>query len=214
MPINIKKLIEEIDEKLSHSEYWEKQEKERERNRWKNEDRFNNFLKFLIDLNKSEGRIISDMYDYKEEKLKGYELEEFHILFESLEHAVRDYATENFIEDRYGVDEESYFTESSIVLKVNNEFYQLELVVGQGSYIIFDKVEDFKPKKSNYVDYELMLKNKKNPHYEETIKDLIHEDLNDMKDKIREYNVNEELFIEALKEYISNEETNNDSKSR
>lgn len=204
MKLDVKSILKEIDEKISNSDFWEKQEAENERNRWKNEDRFNNFLKFLMELAEERKSVVSDMYDYKQDELKEYDVEEFRVLFESLEHAVDTYARENFIVDSYGVDEDSYFTESSVVLKVKDNFYLIELIVGQGSFISFGKIDDFKPSKSNYVDYDLMIENIRNPHYKDTMKELIHEDLDDLKDRVSEYELGESIFIEALQEYVKN----------
>lgn len=205
LKLEIKRMLKNIEYKINNSEIFEKEESEEDSNKWKNEDRFNDFIYFLTDLVKEQGVIKSNMFDEHEEKLDSYTIEEFHILLESFERAISVYASENFIEDKYDMDEDLYLEESSIVVKIDEKFYKVESFVGNDAHISFTKIYDFKPNRNNYVDYNLMIRNRKNPRYEETVKELIHEDLDDIKDKIIASNVSKEVFTEALEEYLRNE---------
>lgn len=210
LKLKLKRMLKNIEYKVSNSEIWDKEELEEDSNRWKDEDRFNNFIYFLVDLVKDQGIVRSNMFDGNEEKLGSYSIEEFCILLESFERAISIYAIENFIDDKYEMDEDLYLEESSIVVKINEKFYKVESFVGNNAYISFVRLYDFKPSRNNYVDYNLLIKNRKSPRYEETIKELIHEDLDDIKDKIIASNVSRDVFIEALAEYLENEKSKDD----
>lgn len=200
----LKKMLKKIENEINNSEeIWEKEDKDIVR--WHNEDKNNDFISFLVNLSKEQGIVKSGMFDDTPEKLTNYSLEEFHILFETFERAISVYAVENFINDKYDMDEELYLEESSIVVKIDENFYKVESFIGNNTYITFEKEYDFIPGRNNYVDYELMIRNRKSPKYEETIKELIFEDLDDIKDKILASNISIEVLKEALEQYIVTE---------
>lgn len=168
---------------------------------WKNEKRYNDFLNFLIELNKEEGVIFSD--NYNEENSK-YSSEEFELMLNALEDSVHDYAKNNFIDTEFNVDdeEECFYTQSSIVLKYKDNFYQIGVISAKTSCIMFNKIDNFTPTEQNHVDYNLMISNSRNSHKKANIKNLIKKDLDDIKDRVIASDVNEKIFIEALKDYL------------
>ena len=195
---DINNIIKEIDE-LDMTEFVDNHIKEQEEKRWKNEDRFNNFLKYLINYIDKYKRVLSDSFYYEEDKCKPYTFREFESYLNSLYDIVDDYASKNFIFDRFNVTNDDIFTDKSYCLKIKDKFYHIELVVGQGSFIAFEltKNEDNIP----YVDYDLMMLDKKSPFYEHNLKEIIHSNLEHFIKEFVDDGVDKELVEKIIREY-------------
>ena len=105
-------------ESIDMSEVVDKFLKEKEEKRWKDEDRFNNFLEYLINYIDTNKRVMSDDFYYEEEKCKPYRFREFESYLYSLYDIVDEYATENFVYDRFELSEEDMFSDKSYCLKI------------------------------------------------------------------------------------------------
>lgn len=173
--------------------------KEKEEKRWKDEDRFNNFLEYLINYVDTNKRVISDDFYYKEEKCKPYSFREFESYLNSLYDIVHEYASKNFIYDGFELTEEDIFSEHSYCIKIKDKFYHIELVSGQGSYILFELVEN--KNNTSYVDYDLMMIGKKSPLYEENLKLIIKEEIEELIDSLVKDGADRELVKKIIKEY-------------
>ena len=195
---DINNIIKEIDE-LDMTEFVDNYIKEQEEKRWKNEDRFNNFLEYLINYIDKYKRVLSDSFYYEEDKCKPYTFREFESYLNYLYDIVDDYASKNFIFDRFNVTNDDIFTDKSYCLKIKDKFYHIELVVGQGSFIAFEltKNEDNIP----YVDYDLMMLDKKSPFYEHNLKEIIHSNLEHFIKEFVDDGVDKELVEKIIREY-------------
>ena len=173
--------------------------KEKEEKRWKDEDRFNNFLEYLINYVDTNKRVLSDDFYYEEEKCKPYSFREFENYLNSLYDIVHEYARKNFIYDGFKLTEEDIFSEHSYCIKIKDKFYHIELVSGQGSYILFELVEN--KNNTSYVDYDLMMIGKKSPLYEENLKLIIKEEIEELIDSLVKDGADRELVKKIIKEY-------------
>lgn len=190
--------MNKIDEK-DIDEFVDKYLKEQEEKRWKNEDRFNNFLEYLIKYVDKEKRVLSDDFYYNEDKCKPYTFREFESYLYSLYDIVDDYANKNFVYNGFNLTKEDYFTESSYCLKIKDKFYKIELVIGQGSYICFGLTNN--NKNISYVDYNLMIKDEKSPLYEHLLKEIVQDNLNNLVKELAEKGADEEIVKKFIKEY-------------
>lgn len=192
------KIIKEIDE-FDMSEFIDNYLKEEEEKRWKNEDRFNNFLEYLINYVDKHERVLSDDFYYEEEKCKPYTFREFESYLNSLYDIVNNYASKNFIFDRFGVNSENIFTDKSYCVKIKDKFYHIELVVGQGSYVAFGLTQN--EENTSYVDYDLMMDDKKSPFYEHNLKKIIQSNLQHLVDELVNDGADKELVEKIIREY-------------
>lgn len=190
--------LEKMNE-LDMSEFVNKYIKEEEEKRWKNEDRFNNFLDYLlnyIDVNK---RVLSDNFCYEEEKCQPYDYREFEDYLYSLYDIVNEYASKNFVYDRFDLSEEDIYSDKSYCVKIKDKFYRIELVVGQGSYIVFELTEN--KDDISYVDYDLMINDKKSPRFEQNLKEVIHCQLEQLVEVLVNDGADKNLVEKFIREY-------------
>lgn len=195
----IKNTVDKTLESIDMSEFVSKYLEEQEEKRWKDEDRFNNFLEYLINYVDTNKRVLSDDFYYEEEKCKPYSFREFESYLNSLYDIVREYARKNFIYDGFELTEEDIFSEHSYCIKIKDKFYHIELVSGQGSYILFELVEN--KNNTSYVDYDLMMIGKKSPLYEENLKLIIKEEIEELIDSLVKDGADRELVKKIIKEY-------------
>ena len=195
----IKNTVDKTLESIDMSEFVSKYLEEQEEKRWKDEDRFNNFLEYLINYVDTNKRVLSDDFYYEEEKCKPYSFREFENYLNSLYDIVHEYARKNFIYDGFKLTEEDIFSEHSYCIKIKDKFYHIELVSGQGSYILFELVEN--KNNTSYVDYDLMMIGKKSPLYEENLKLIIKEEIEELIDSLVKDGADRELVKKIIKEY-------------
>lgn len=116
----------------------------------------------------------------------------------SLYDMVNDYAQNNFIFDGFNIANDDIFTDKSYCLKIKNKFYAIELVVGQGSFVRFELVDDNNG--VSYVDYDLMVINEKSPHYENNLKETVNIILDGIVEELVKNGANEELIRKLIRE--------------
>lgn len=193
---------------LDELEYFKKKSnwaEEIEEKRWENEKKNNDFLNFLIKYINENSSVMSDAFDYNEKECNPYSSNEFCSYLFSLYDFIDNYCIDNYIKDRFLTTEEDYFTEKSYCIRINNCFYKIELVSGQGSYILFGKVDN----NENYpfAIYEYMLDNKECDNLEENVKDLIFNELNVITNQLEEKEKIKKILIKKyMKEFIENME--------
>ena len=116
---------------------------EEERRRWKHDKRHNDFLDYLINLLNEE--LILDSDEYEDIPIQpNYSGEDFDELLYSFFMFIDEYAKENDIANEFDIDEDEYFNCDKYCVKIKNNFYSIQLVVGQGSYVRIEKIEDNK----------------------------------------------------------------------
>ena len=126
----------------------------------KNEDRFNNFIEFLYKNMNTGVHICSNSSYYNEDGCEPYSSRDFKRYLFSLYYTVVDYANENYIQSLDNL----YAYNSYFALKYKDKFYTIEYVCGQGTFIKFSCLKDFDTS-NDYIDYELMINNKKTSNY-------------------------------------------------
>lgn len=193
----IKDIVDKTLEDINMSEFVNRYIKEEEEKRWKDEHRFNSFLKYLINYVDINKRVLSDDFYYEDDK--PYGSREFESYLNSLYDIIHKYSKKNFINDRFLLTNEDMFSEHSYCVKIKDKFYHIELVCGQGSYVIFELVEN----KNNdfYVDYDLMMADKKTPFYEENLKLIVEHKLEQLISSLVQHDVDRELVKKIIKEY-------------
>ena len=164
---------------------------------WKNEDRFNNFIEFLYKNMNIGVHICSDSFYYNEEDCSPYSYRDFEKYLFSLYDAVENYANENYIQSI----ENLYEYNDYFVLKYKDRFYSIECISGQGSFIRFECLKDFDAN-NDYIDYKLMINNKKPSNYNSNIEKAIFDDLDEIFNKHKSNNIPETLIIDMFKKYI------------
>ena len=164
---------------------------------WKNEDRFNNFIEFLYKNMNIGVHICSDSFYYNEEYCSPYSYRDFEKYLFSLYDAVENYANENYIQSI----ENLYEYNDYFVLKYKDRFYSIECISGQGSFIRFECLKDFDTN-NDYIDYKLMINNKKPSNYNSNIEKAIFDDLDEIFNKHKSNNIPETLIIDMFKKYI------------
>lgn len=199
MKISANDIMSKIDE-AETDEFMKNYLGEQEEKRWKNEDRFNKFLDFLIKFIDKNKRVLSDDFYYEEEKCKPYTFREFESYLMSLYDIVDNYAQKNLIFDRFSTADENIFSEKSYCLKIKEKFYRIELVVGQGSFVSLELVND--NNNYSYADYNLIIMDKQSPFYENNLKEKIYLNLNNMVEELIEDGANKELVEDFIKEYF------------
>ena len=118
---------------------------EEERIRWKHDKKHNDFLDYLINLLDEELILDSDEYEYEDTPIQpNYSGEDFDELLNSFFTFIDEYAKENNIDNEFDINEDDYFTHDKYCVKIKNNFYSIKLVVGQGSYVRIEKIEDNK----------------------------------------------------------------------
>ena len=118
---------------------------EEERRRWKHDKKHNDFLDYLINLLDEELILDSDEYEYEDTPIQpNYSGEDFDELLNSFFMFIDEYAKENDIANEFDIDEDDYFNCDKYCVKIKNNFYSIQLVVGQGSYVRIEKIEDNK----------------------------------------------------------------------
>lgn len=187
-----------IDE-LDISKFVDEYLREQEEKRWKNDKIHNEFLDYLIKFVSNNKVVMSDDFYYDEEKCKPYTFREFENHLYSLYDMVNDYAQKNFISDRFNIADDNIFTDKCYCLKIKNNFYAIELVVGQGSFVRFELVDN--NNNISYVDYDLMIVNEKSPHYENNLKEMVNIILDGIVEELVENGANEELVKKFIQEY-------------
>ena len=116
-----------------------------ERRRWKHDEKHNDFLDYLINLLDEELILDSDEYEYEDTPIQpNYSGEDFDELLNSFFTFIDEYAKENDIANEFNINEDDYFTCDKYCVKIKNNFYSIKLVVGQGSYVRIEKIEDNK----------------------------------------------------------------------
>ena len=116
-----------------------------ERGRWKHDKKHNDFLDYLINLLDEELILDSDEYEYEDTPIQpNYSGEDFDELLNSFFMFIDEYAKENDIANKFDIDEDEYFNCDKYCVKIKNNFYSIQLVVGQGSYVRIEKIEDNK----------------------------------------------------------------------
>lgn len=198
MTEKLNEIVEEINE-TDMSDFVDKYIRELEEKKWRNEERFNSFLEFLITYVDANERVLSDSFYYEEENCKPYTYREFENYLESLYDAVNAYGQKNLVNNRFDIQEDDYFTEHSYCIKIKDKFYQIELVTGQGSYIGFRLVNH--PNIESYVDYELMMNNRKSPQYENNLKHIIFANLKHLVESLVEDGAEKEMVEKFIREY-------------
>ena len=114
-----------------------------ERRRWKHDEKHNDFLDYLINLLDEE--LILDSDEYEDTPIQpNYSGEDFDELLNSFFTFIDEYAKENDIANEFNINEYDYFTHDKYCVKIKNNFYSIKLVVGQGSYVRIEKIEDNK----------------------------------------------------------------------
>lgn len=177
--------------------------KEQEENRWKNEPKYNEFLNYLVNFVKKHKKVTSDNFYYQEKDCKPYTYREFEDYLFSLYDIVDEYGTKNCINDSFNLTSE-YFSENSYYLKIKDDFYKIELICGQGSYVFFEVIDS--NNNSSYVDYDLMIEDKVSPFYEHNIKEDIFESMSDLVDEFINKGVSKELVISYINDFIKGED--------
>ena len=116
-----------------------------ERRRWKHDEKHNDFLDYLINLLDEELILDSDEYEYEDTPIQpNYSGEDFDELLKSFFTFIDEYAKENNIPNGFDINEDDYFTTDKYCVKIKNNFYSIKLVVGQGSFVRIEKIEDNK----------------------------------------------------------------------
>ena len=116
-----------------------------ERRRWKHDEKHNDFLDYLINLLDEELILDSDEYEYEDTPTQpNYSGEDFDELLKSFFTFIDEYAKENNIPNGFDINEDDYFTTDKYCVKIKNNFYSIKLVVGQGSFVRIEKIEDNK----------------------------------------------------------------------
>ena len=116
-----------------------------ERRRWKHDKKYTDFLDYLINLLDEELILDSDEYEYEDTPIQpNYSGEDFDELLNSFFMFIDEYAKENDIANEFDIDEDEYFNCDKYCVKIKNNFYSIQLVVGQGSYVRIEKIEDNK----------------------------------------------------------------------
>ena len=116
-----------------------------EKRRWKHDKKHNDFLDYLINLLDEELILDSDEYECEDTPIQpNYSGEDFDELLNSFFTFIDDYAKENNITNEFDINEDDYFTTDKYCVKIKNNFYSIKLVVGQGSYVRIEKIEDNK----------------------------------------------------------------------
>lgn len=199
MKSDLKNNLNQIDE-MEISEFVDKYLREQEEKRWKNDNIHSEFLDFLVEFVSKNVVVFSDDFYYDEKRCEPYDFREFEGYLYSLYDIVNDYAQNNFIFDRFNIADDDIFTDKSYCLKIKNKFYAIELVVGQGSFIRFELVDNNNNGVS-YVDYDLMVINEKSPHYENNLKEMVNIILDGIVEELVENGANEELVKKFIQEY-------------
>lgn len=185
---------------MDMSEFVDNYLKEEEERRWKDEDRFNNFLEYLIDYIAKNKRVLSDDFYYDEDGCKPYTFREFESYLNSLYDIVHNYAKKNFIDNCFLLTDEDMFSEYSYCVKIKDKFYHIELVSGQGSFILFESAES-KKNIDSYVDYDLMMSNDKSPSYEHNLQLRINAEIEGLIDSLVQEGVDRTIIEKIIKEY-------------
>lgn len=172
---------------------------EEEENKWKKEERFENFLDYLVNYININSYVTSDDFYYDEDSCSPYTYSEFETYLNSLYDIVNKYGKENFISNDFKLTEEDCFVENSYCLKIKEKFYCIQLVVGQGSYISFEIVDDNCG--LSYIDYELMMNNTKCPSYENNVKKHFSLELEMLINDFVERGAKKDMLKSILKEY-------------
>ena len=116
-----------------------------ERRRWKHDEKHNDFLDYLINLLDEELILDSDEYEYEDTPIQpNYSGEDFDELLNSFFTFIDEYAKENNIDNEFDINEYDYFTHDKYCVKIKNSFYSIKLVVGQGSFVRIEEIEDNK----------------------------------------------------------------------
>lgn len=169
---------------------------------WTGADDENEFLNFLLNyVHNDESRSISSetiAYQYKEFK-RNY----LHLLSSK----VSSYAEEYHIEDNVCVDGDDIFIKSSYALKIKDQFYLIQYLVGQGTLVYFEYLEDVTDFES-YVDYDLMMRDEIPASYEEDLKrhklkieSTVFDRLDELRGRLK---MDDESFIQLLHKYAQN----------
>ena len=118
---------------------------EEERRRWKHDKKHNDFLDYLINLLDENLILDSDEYEYDDTPIQpNYSGEDFDELLNSFFSFIDEYAKENNIPNGFDINEDDYFTTDKYCVKIKNNFYSIKLVIGQGSFVRIEKIEDNK----------------------------------------------------------------------
>ena len=184
---------------INMDEFVERYLQEEEDKRWKDEDRFNSFLHYLINYTNKHNRVLSDDFYYNEDGCKPYTFREFESYLNSLYDIVHDYAKRNFIDNSFLLTDDDIFSEYSYCIKIKDKFYHIELVSGQGSYIRFELVEN--KDIVSYVDYDLMMSNTKTPSYEYNLKLIINNEIEQIVDSLVCNGADRKLVNKLIREY-------------
>ena len=121
---------------------------------WKNDSNCNNFLKFIVSYLKEHETVTSDDFYYKDIACAPYFADEIDSYLNALFDAVHNFAVEKHISNNFNLTCKDMFTEHSYCLKINDEFYQIELVLGQGTSIRLSLANNY----PDYIDYNKMMK--------------------------------------------------------
>ena len=181
-------------------EFIERYLQEEDNKRWKDEDRFNAFLNYLINYTNKYYRVLSDDFYYNECGCKPYTFREFESYLYSLYDIVHDYAKRNFVDNNFLLTNEDIFSEYSYCVKIKDKFYHIELVSGQGSFIRFELVEN-ETDIVSYVDYDLMMSNTKTPNYEYNLQLIISKEIEQLVDSLVQHGADRKLINKLIKEY-------------
>ena len=198
MTDKLKEAVDEINE-TDMSDFVDKYIREMEAKKWRNAERFNSFLDYLITYVDTNKRVLSDSFYYEEEKCKPYTYREFENYLESLYDAINAYGHKNLVDNRFDVREDDYFTEKSYCVKIKEKFYRIELVSGQGSYVSFELINHSNIQ--SYVDYDLMMNNVKSPQYEKNLRRIIFTNLEQLVESLVEDGADKELVEKCIREY-------------
>lgn len=105
-------------------------------------------------------RVDSDDFIYNDDDIKHVcSGEEFSKLTHPLFDLIDNYAKENDKSNCFNLLDEDYFTSNSYSLKIKDIYYQVKLIVGQGSFVRINKtnLNEIKIKDFEVINYDILL---------------------------------------------------------
>lgn len=170
---------------------------------WKDEDKYHNFIEFLCNYLDKNNKICSDSFYSSNYDCSPYTPEEFEDYCFLLYNAIESYARKNHIPlniDNYCTTSYEYDDEYYI-FNYKNKFYYIECISGQGSFIALKTLDNIK-KSQKYIDYSLMIKNKKPSNYNSNLEDIIFKALDEIIGTYSNDSTDKKLIINSIEKYI------------
>lgn len=127
--------------------------------KWENNNECNEFLKFILNYLTKNKSINSEEFLYMPEKCPNYTSDEFSDLFFALYDKICNYGKEKNL-SAYSFQKDKNFIVDCFYLKIENIFYYIEKITGQGTCIVLEKLKKINNDNMSYpfIDYNLMMK--------------------------------------------------------